>query len=66
MDTLTNTTATSERRPGPTPGGGVYSVAYFRDAKGNPCPKDRAAQIEIIEYDENDQDIGRTYMTRRT
>jgi len=41
---------TSERREGPTPNGGAYSIAYFRDERGVPTTKDRARSVEIIEY----------------
>ena len=41
---------TSQRREGPTPNGGTYSIAYFRDENGNPTTKDQARIVEIIEY----------------
>ena len=40
----------SETHIGPTPNGGAYSVAYYRDANGDPCTKDKASQIEVCEY----------------
>lgn len=55
---------TEERIDGPTPNGGTYSVAYFRDAEGNRCGKAEAASTEILEYDADDQCVGRTYMER--
>lgn len=42
---------TSERREGPTPNGGAYSIAYYRDERGVPTTRDQARSVEIIEYD---------------
>jgi hypothetical protein len=56
---------TSERIDGPTPNGGVASVAYYRDAKGNPCPKDEAVGIEIHELKANGDVFWRTYLIRQ-
>jgi hypothetical protein len=55
---------TSERRDGPTPNGGVYSVANFLDAEGKPCPKAEAIGMEILEYDADDRCVGRTYLAK--
>jgi hypothetical protein len=55
---------TEERVDGPTPNGGTYSIAYFRDADGNPCPKERSESMEICEFDEKDECIHRTYMRK--
>lgn len=52
---------TEERSNGPTPHGGAYSIAYYRDAAGNPASKEVAAQVEIVEYDSRDNVIWRTY-----
>jgi hypothetical protein len=52
---------TSSRIDGPTPAGGAYAVAYFRDAAGNPAEKDRAATLEVCEYDADGRCIHRTY-----
>lgn len=41
-----------ERREGPTPNGGAYSIAYFRDN----------GDMEIVEFDANDREIFRTYL----
>jgi hypothetical protein len=60
---MTMPTASSERRDGPTPAGGAYSVANFRDTEGNPCPKSEARQVEIIEYRPDGTEIQRTYGT---
>ncbi len=52
---------TSERREGPTPRGGAYSIAYWQDGNGNPTTKDKAKAVEIAEFDLQDQEIARTY-----
>jgi len=49
---------------GNTPNGGVFSVAFFTDASGEPVSKDEAMHIEIHECDENGNSIYRTYMER--
>jgi hypothetical protein len=56
---------TEERINGETPKGGVYSIAYFQDANGQPVAKEDATSIEIIEFDENDRQIWRTYMRNK-
>jgi hypothetical protein len=53
---------TSERHDGPTPNGGAYSVANFLDGERRPCPKADAVYIEILEYDESDNNVGRTWL----
>ena len=53
--------ATSERREGPTPAGGAYSIAHWFDADGTPCPRELATEVEIIEYDAQDAQVFRTY-----
>ena len=50
-----------ERVEGPTPDGYAYSIAFFRDTNNRPVPKSRAVNIEIVEYDENDEAMKRTY-----
>jgi hypothetical protein len=55
---------TEERQDGATPKGGVYSIAYFQDDQGIPVAKEDATKIEIIEFDKNDRQIWRTYMTK--
>ena len=49
---------------GDTPNGGVFSVAFFTDASGEPVSKDEAMYIEIHECDEKGNSIYRTYMKR--
>jgi hypothetical protein len=40
-----------ERHDGPTPNGGAYSIAYFRDD----------GSMEIVEFDADGKEIHRTY-----
>ena len=39
----------TERRDGPTPSGGDYSIAYYYDDDG-PCEKSKANRVNIVEY----------------
>ena len=55
--------ATQEKTTGPTPNGGNYSIAYFRDKKGNPTEKKNAVGAEIVEYKNDGEVVGRTYGT---
>ena len=52
---------TSERREGPTPNGGVASVAYYTDESGVLVDKSRASRVEIVELDATGNEIHRTY-----
>ena len=52
---------TSQRVDGPTPHGGVASVANFMDADGRPVEKNRAVKVEIFELDAAGNSIHRTY-----
>ncbi len=45
----------------PTPNGGLYAVVFFKDKNHNPCTKEEAIHYEIIEYNEFDEPIFRTY-----
>lgn len=56
----------SERSDGPTPNGGAYAIAYFADARGNPCVKADARSMEIVEYDADGEAVHRTYMHKST
>lgn len=56
---------TFERNEGKTPNGGAYSIAYFFDEEKKPCIKEKAWFIEIHEYDNNDNLIYRSYLTKR-
>ena len=53
-----------QRDDGPTSHGGVYTIAYFSDAKGKPSSKEDAQRIEIIEYDSTEKEVWRTYMEK--
>ena len=50
-----------EREEGKTPNGGDYSVAYYYDEDGNPCKKNKAASIHIVEYSKDGCRINETY-----
>lgn len=56
-----NESQVSEKTDGPTPGGGAYAIAYYRERNGSPVAKDRAVRAEIVEFDSHDQPIHRTY-----
>ena len=58
-----SSTSYSERRAGPTPAGGAYSVAFYMDEAGDPCPRERAHAAEIIEYDARGNMIHSTWGT---
>lgn len=66
MSTHTKTGPTSERHDGPTPNGGVYSIAYFRGPDGAPTSKGLAVAMEIQEFDAQDRMIRRTYFGPRS
>ncbi len=51
----------TEKEIGRTPSGGAYSVAYYYDNEGNPCPKAQAARVNIIEYTEDGERLNETY-----
>jgi hypothetical protein len=36
-------------------------VAFFRDAAGAPCPKARAATVEVVEFAADGTPLARTY-----
>jgi hypothetical protein len=52
---------TSERREGPTPNGGAYSEIIYLDDNMNLVDKTEATQAEILEYNDANQVIQRTY-----
>lgn len=56
---------THESRVHPTPHGGVKSTAYYRDDHGDPAPRSKATQIEIVEFDANGKQVYRTYMFKK-
>lgn len=53
---------TQERIDEKTPNGGAYSIAYFKDANGNPVEKEKSSSMEIVEFDNADRQIFRTYL----
>lgn len=65
MTTLTQAEHSEQRIDAPTPNGGDYSVAHFRDGSGSPCAKADAIQIEIVEFRADGSEVMRTYMTRK-
>lgn len=50
-----------ERKEGGVTPGAVYSIAYFYDKDDNPCNKEDAFRISIVEYDKNNERINETY-----
>lgn len=52
---------TSKRVDGPTPNGGTYMIAYFRDSSGNACSEKDASKVEIVEFESDNNAIARTY-----
>jgi hypothetical protein len=55
---------TSDRVDGETPNGGAYTILYYQDDQGNPTTKAKATAIEAIEFDAQDNQIFRTYLTK--
>lgn len=53
--------ATSEKVEGRTPGGGDYSIVYFKDKDGNRTSKENAAHYEIQEYTKDGKLVQTTY-----
>lgn len=51
----------TEKSNHPTPSGGDYSVAYYYDAKGNPCVKEKAIFVNVIEYKKGNIRINEHY-----
>lgn len=51
----------TERGDGPTINGGAYSIAYYYDHEGNPCKKENAVRVNIVEYTENGERLNETY-----
>ena len=52
---------TTETRQGKTPSGGDYSVAYFYDKDGKPCPKAKAKSVNIVEYSQDGERLNEAY-----
>ena len=51
----------TETHIGPTPNGGAYSTAYYRNKWQEPCRPEDACYVEIGEFDENGVRIGGVY-----
>ncbi len=54
---------TQTRSDTPTPNGGVYSIAYWKDKDGKPTTQAQYVTGEIVEFDADDKAIFRTYFT---
>lgn len=54
-----------ERRDGPTPSGGAYSIASYFDADGNAVQKADAVNVSIVEYAADGAQIAETSGTIR-
>ncbi len=48
----------TEKQMGSTPNGGDYSIAYYYDADHNPCPKEKARFVNIVEYTNDGARVG--------
>jgi hypothetical protein len=53
-----------ERHEGPTPAGGVASIAFYLNDQGNLCPKSRATRMEVHELDAEGQRVRRMFRLR--
>ena len=45
----------------PTPNGGDYSTAYFYDKDGNPCRREEATYMNIVEYKKGGERVNESY-----
>lgn len=52
-----------ERKDGPTPNGGDYSVLYWRDKDGRRSTKQEAVGREVVEFNKKGREIYRTYFS---
>jgi hypothetical protein len=50
-----------ERREGPTPAGGAYSLAFYLDERGILVEREVASEIRIVEYDKNGNRLAETF-----
>ena len=50
-----------ESHVAPTPNGGDYSTAYFYDADGNPCRKQDAAYMNVVEFKRGGERVNESY-----
>ena len=51
----------NKRHYGKTPSGGSYSVAYYYNKDGEPCEKEDAKSVNIVEYNDKGEKINETY-----
>lgn len=51
----------TETHYGTTPSGGAYATAYYYDEDGEPCVKEKAKSVNIVEYDSKGHRINETY-----
>ncbi len=51
----------SEKRVGLTLSGGTYSIAFYYNNEGEPCLKEEATSIHIMEFDGKDRRINEVY-----
>ena len=61
---MTNQEETFKRIDGKTPAGGQYSIVFFYDKESNPTTKDKAEVINIVEYDEEDNELRNVKLTK--
>lgn len=59
---IPESTDITEVHNGKTPNGGDYSVAHFYDANGNPCKRDVAKRINIVEYTKDGVQVNECYV----
>jgi hypothetical protein len=55
--------ATSVKKEGPTPHGGVMAEFIFSNADGEIVDQQNAKNVEVIEYDAEGKVLHRTYAT---
>ncbi len=55
--------AVSQVVVGKTPNGGVRSITYYKNSKGDPVDKKKATHVEILEFDVDGNVLQRTYGT---
>ena len=53
----------TERHDNPTPSGGDYSVAFYYDKNGEPCKKEDAVRVNVVEYKKGGIRINEVYAT---
>ena len=53
---------TSEKKVGPTPNGGEYSIIYYMDEDNNIVDKEKATKARGCEFDKDDNMICETWL----